>query len=307
MRLFHGVVLALTFLVAGCAQRAPDESAVPHEPQASSTTGQTPSPLTPTEPPEPGGLEAPPPVTINYFDQSVDLHAWTYCYKSGCADGSPPAHPHDVGEPEEIGVEFPLPGWSFEASFTPAGEKCGRVQEVPLETSGDGTFVLRPAGYAGSYDVTLFGRGDGDLFTTFRWTTKTDGPLPNPKARLAVLADNDGSVDSYGVEMEVKNLAEMPRSAEATITVVAANGRSLTFEAEQARGGCFPEGTLYWDRPDEKGLEAADLGTGPFTYRVDLVLDGLRYTAEASWPADEIRGNEPSVRLNFSPPLPALS
>ena len=302
------MVLALTVLLAACAQRAPDESAAQSpEPSTSAASSQPASPLTPTEPIEPGGLEAPPPVTITYFDQSVELHAWTYCYKSGCADGSPPGHPHDVGDPEEIGVEFPLPGWSFEASFTPAGEKCGRVQEVPLETAGEGTFVLRPAGYAGTYDVTLFGRGDGDLFTTFRWTTKTDGTLPNPTARLAVLADHDGSVDSYGVEMEVKNLAEMPRSAEATITVVAANGRSLTFEAEQARRGCFPEGTLYWDRPDEKGREAADLGAGPFTYSVDLVLDGDRYTAEATWPADEIRGNEPSVRLNFSPPLPALS
>ena len=37
--------------------------------------------------------------------------------------------------------------------------------------------------------MTLFGRGNGDLFVTFRWTTPSDGPMPVPEARLAVLAD----------------------------------------------------------------------------------------------------------------------
>src|ERR687898_178041 len=95
-------------------------------------------------------------------------------------------NPPDVGSPEEIIVEYPLPGWSFTASFRPSDDDCGRVQEVPLEPAGGGAFVLRPAGNAGTYDVTLFGRGDGDLFATFRWTTITDGPRPKPEARLAV-------------------------------------------------------------------------------------------------------------------------
>jgi hypothetical protein len=37
-----------------------------------------------------------------------------------------------------------------------------------------------------------------------------------------------------------------------------------------------------------------------------VVLDGVRYTARAAWPADEIEGNEPSVELEFSPPLPVM-
>ncbi len=172
---------------------------------------------------------------------------------------------------------------------------------------GEGRFVLRPAGYADTYDVTLFGRGDGDLFTTFRWTTPTDGPLPKPKARLAVLAGHDGQVDSYGVELQVTNLSRTPRAASATITVRASQGDALTFKAKLSRGRCFPEGTLYWDGPDDKGLAAADLGHGPFRYRVKLILDGRRYVASATWPDDEIKGNEPSVRLDFIPSLPALS
>jgi hypothetical protein len=211
-----------------------------------------------------------------------------------------------VGDPGEVGVEFPLSGWSFKASFSPARKECGRVQTVPLEASGDGDYVLRPAGYADTYDVTLMGRGNGDLFTTFRWTTPTDGPLPKPRARLAVLANHDGTVDSYGVELEVTNLARTPGKTSATITVQASNEHALTFKAKRARGRCFPEGTVYWDGPDDQGLAATDLGDRPFAYKVELMLDGVRYVARATWPDDEISGNEPSVSLDFTPNLPAL-
>jgi hypothetical protein len=291
--------LAVSVLLTACGEADRKEAAA--NPEKSSTT----APL--NEPLEPGGLEAPPPVTVRFFDQSIELHAWTYCYGNGCADGSPPPNPPDVGDPDEVVVQFPLSGWSFTASFSPAGEECGRVQTVPLEATGDGDFVLRPAGYADTYDVTLFGRGNGDLFTTFRWTTPTDGPLPEPSARLAVLANSDGAVDSYGVELEVRNLARTPRHAAAMITVEAGNGDALTFKAKRGRGRCFPEGTVYWDGPDHKGLAAADLGDRPFTYKVDFRLDGVRYVASATWPDDEIAGNEPSVSLEFTPALPALS
>jgi len=266
-----------------------------------------PATTTPTKPASaPTEADAPPPVTLHFFDQSVALRAWTYCYINLCADGSPPAAPAAVGSPEEVLVEFPLPDWSFTASFQPAGKPCGWLQEAALEPAGDGRLVLRPVGRAGTYDVTLFGRGNGDLFTTFRWTTPADGRLPTPAARLAVLADHDGGVDSYGVELELTNLARTPKQASARITVRAADGAELTFDATRSGGGCFPEGTVYWEGPDAKGLEAADLGKGPFTYRVEVVLDGSRHVAEAVWPADEIRGNEPSVTLEFSPRLPAL-
>ena len=249
----------------------------------------------------------PPPVTIQFFDRSIELSAWSYCYVNGCADGLPPTDPPSVGDPERVFVRFPLAGWTFSATFTPAGEKCGRMQEVPLEASGDGAFRLQPAGRAGTYDVTLSGKGNGDLFVTFRWTTPTDGPLPVPEARLAVLADHDGRVDSYGVELEVKHLARTPRRAAAVITVRSRTGKAVTFEATRSEQQCRPEGTVYWDGPDDRGLDGAAVGDGPFTYEVELVLDGDRYVATAKWPADEIVGNEPSVGLRFSPDLPALS
>lgn len=253
------------------------------------------------------GFDRPPPVTVDNGTEAIKLEAWTFCYDSGCADGAPPEDPPDVGSPEEIFVRFSLEDWSFQASFEAAGVECSRIQSTRLETTGDG-FVLRPIGHAGTYDVTLFGRGSGDLFVTFRWTTPTDGPLPEPEARAAILADHDGRVDSYGVELSISNLAETPKRAAATITVEAENGESHTFEAEPTRQKCLPEGSLYWDGPDDEGLAAAELGdgSGTFTYTIELVLDGERHVATAQWPEDTIKGNEPSVHLEFSPPLPAL-
>lgn len=260
----------------------------------------------PREVPEPGGLEAPPAVTVRYGESSVRLRPWTYCYGNGCSDGAPPPHPPDVGSPDEVVVEYPLEDWTFDAQFTPAGEECGRVQHVSLEQTGNGSFRLTPAGYAGRYDVTLIGRGNGDLFTTFTWTTPTDGPLPEPKARLAVITGDGDNVDSYGIEMELSNLARAPRTVAATITVTSREGETLTFEPNQSDSSCHPEGTVYWNGPDAKGTEAVALGGPPFTYEVEVTLDGDRYKATASWPGDEIRGNEPSVSLDFAPDLPAL-
>jgi hypothetical protein len=216
-----------------------------------------------------------------------------------------PRDPPDVGTAPWVEVEFPLDGWSFEASFEEVGPACPRRQQVALTQIDDHRYLLEPAGPAATYDVTLFGRGNGDLFVSFRWTTPRDGPMPVPEARLAVLAGRDGAVDSYGVELDLSGLAATPDSASAEVTVTAANGRSLTFETTRARW-CPGAGVVSWDGPDSAGQEAAGLGPAPFTYEVVVVLDGVTYRATAIWPTDQIEGNEPSVNLEFSPPLPAL-
>jgi hypothetical protein len=301
------IALAVPLLLAACGEAAAEPRV---EAAPGTTTAAAPSsePTASTEPTAgPLDLEKPPPVTVRFFDESVALEAWTYCYRSVCADGAPPAEPSDVGNPGEVVVEFPLAGWSFSAAFRPAGDECGRIQEVPLEAVGDGRFRLRPAGHARTYDVTLFGRGDGDLFTTFRWTTPADGPLPTPEARLAVLAHSGRRPHSYGVELELTNLVRTPKHASARITVQARDGDAISFDAKRSDARCLPQGTVYWDAPDAKGLEAAALGEGPFDYRVELELDGMGYVAVAVWPGDEIAGNEPSVALHFVPNLPGVS
>ena len=299
------VTLAASLLLASCAGAQPETGAR----RGRGTTATAVPSVDPRSVKSPRhNLDSPPPVTVLFFDRSIELPAWAYCYGNACVDGAPPAKPPHVGNPGQVVVRFPLPGWSFTASFAPAGDECGRVQEAPLETTASGDFLLRPAGYSGKYDVTLYGRGGGSLVVTFRWTTSRDGPLPVPESRLAVLAGRGGPVLSYGVELEVANLAGTPREASARVTVRDAAGDAVTFKATRARRDwCFPEGTVYWDGPDDKGLAAAALGRGPFTYKVKLVLDGVPYRATATWPADEIVGNEPSVALDFRPELQALS
>lgn len=271
-------------------------------PEPTSDTSPTPS-TGPTIVVRPG---SPPPVTLRFLDRSVQLAPYSYCYKSLCVDGGPSEPLQEVGSPDQVVVEFPLAGWGFTAYFSPAGDDCGRVQAAPLTPTGEGTFVLEPVGVADTYDVGLFGEGDGSLGVSFRWTTPTDGPLPTPEARLAVLA-NDDPVTSYGVELHVSNLASTPSSERAIITVRAANGREITFEATPTDRDCMPEGTVYWDGPDADGLAAAQLGDPPFTYEVELILDDVRYLATATWPDGEIVGEEPSVSLDFFPALPSLS
>ena len=301
-----GVLVAVCILfVAACVESGP--TVTPESPEKTQPTKAACTP-TDSDPSQSSrrAPKAPPPVTICFFDQSAELEPWSYCYEDGCASGSPPENPIDVGSPDEVVVNYPLPDWSFKAFFAPADEKCGRVQRVHPERVDDGELLLRPAGYADTYDVTLFGRGDGDVSTTFRWTTPSDGPLPRPQARAAIVSDEGNQIVSYGVELSITNLARDPKKAKATITVTADNGDSISFRAKQTRTPCRAEGSLYFDRPDDKGMAAADLGGAPFMYDIRLVLDGKSYRARAVWPDDEIKGNEPSVHLRFAPPLPRL-
>ena len=335
--------VTLLILFSGCAGGAPPIKAPTDGPRTTTVSSPTiegpfatftPSPASPsmvptpskeaeagsslgapvqTEPPNPttspgprGRLDPPPAVIVRAAAQVLELKPWTYCYRGGCVDGMAPWDPPNVGDPSAVVVEFALDGWTFSASFRTVGRDCARRQRLPVVQAGTHMHLLEPAGPAGTYDVTLFGRGPGgDLFVSFRWTTLHDGPMPVPDAWLSILANHDGEVDSYGVEFSVGGLATTPRIAAAEITVTAADGRSLTFEPIR-EPGCQGAGVVIWNGPDSAGQQVASLGSTPFTYDVVLELDGARYSASASWPSDVIEGNEPSVSLDFSPPLPAL-
>jgi hypothetical protein len=249
-------------------------------------------------------MDGPPPFRLRYDNRELVLTPHTWCYSSGCVDGIS-EDPPSVGDPAQVHVYLPVDGWDLTATFSPAGERCGRLHSVAPDGAG-GWYTLQPAGRTGRYDVQLFAQGEGDMVASFQWATPSDGELPTPQARLAVLAQHDGEPDSYGVELMLENLAETPRSVSAEITVTAANGRSLRFDARRADRGCWPEGTVYFDGPDKQGQAAADLGGFPFHYTVEVTIDGTTYRAQADYPKDEIRGNEPSVALDFSPALPAL-
>ena len=248
----------------------------------------------------------PPNVVIHADGRAVTLSAHSFCFGSMCADGTmpPPAGPPDVGASAELTVEFPLDSWSFEARFVEVGSEHGREQTVPLEPRPEGRWRLVPAGAAGTYDVWLWGRGDGgDAGYVFRWTSTVDGAYAAPVAYVGIIADNNGRVESYGVELSITGLARTPATATATITVTASNGQGLTFDATRSADQA-PVGSVRFDGPDGQGEAAAGLGPPPFTYEVLLTLDGNRHVATASWPQDQIPGSEPYEALQFDPKLP---
>jgi hypothetical protein len=251
-------------------------------------------------------LDRPPPVEVSGGGISLSLEAWTACWGNGCYDGMPPVDPADIGNPDEIIVEFPEERWGFSATVTPVGEECGRSQTEPLEPVGATAHRLLPIGLAGVYDVTLFGRGPGgDLFVSFRWTTPSNGTMPVPAATASILADHDGQIDSYGVEVPVWNLAVTPESASGQVTVTSSEGNTHTFDLTREDLGCS-EGSIYFTASLDEGLTAAGLGNPPFTYELALELDGETYIGIGVWPNVDPEC-APCVPLIFEPSLPALT
>ncbi|GAA5034184.1 hypothetical protein ACFQRL_14965 [Microbacterium fluvii] len=253
-------------------------------------------------PPGPGAF------VVRYGQTELHLDPVTYCAAGGCVDGVDP-DPPSVGSPDELLVFVPVA--SFDtlsvSQFSGGGDYCsGRwVQAVTTEL-GDGWWQVTPRGPAGDYRIELFagGSGTGDMAATLRWTTPIDEPLPSVEASLALIADHDGAPDSYGLELAVSNLAETPTDAAATITVTAANGASMTFEAQRSSNECEAEGAVFFDGPDGPAKDAAALGGFPFAYDVELVLDGGRHTAHAVFPDDLIEEHGVAVALEFEPALP---
>lgn len=252
----------------------------------------------------------PPPFRIQYDGKEVRLRPHTYCYGNACVDGFDP-DPVDLGSPAEVRVFVPRVFPELEVALhehvSDVDEaRCeGRGFAAPTEDLGGGWYLVRPFGPAGSYDLSLFAHGGGDMAAELRWTTPADGPSPTPSARLALIADHDGEPDSYGLELSIDDLESAPADATATIEVTAANGRSLRFDATRAKGLCEGADTVYFDGPEARAKEAARLGGFPFTTTVRLTLGGVVHTATATYPDDEIEGNEPSVALEFEPALPA--
>ena len=320
-RLMRAVVTLVVVGSPACAARAPAGS-----PTAASASS---SPV--TDAPASSGSAAPdghdagespraplgpPPVTLRAGGSPVVVEAYLFCFESACNAADPPKDLPDLGRAERIVVSYPLEGWTFDASFRAAnaGEQA-REQLTTLQANPDGTFTLEPVGRAGAYDVIVNGQGRGQGSFAFRWTTTSDGPLAKPSASLAVMSGGaDGVIDSFGVSLGVSNLARTPKSSAATITVRSSDGQSTTLKA--TRSSEVPlgrEGSVYWDGPDfppqRKGgpVPAADaLGKAPFTIDVALSLDGSTYHAQAEWPRDVMTGNEPYMRLDFAPSLPAL-
>lgn len=286
------VVLALAaLLLAGCG----DSGAPPNVPAgAPSARGGEPE------------LKAPA-IRLHLASGPVDLKPWTACYGNGCFDGSPPEDLVDVGPTDAVEFSFARTGWSFEATFREAGADCPRHLNVKATKVGSTRFRVEPAGNADSWDVDVFGRGPGgDVITTFRWTTREAGSFPTAAtSSLAVLADNDGRLDSYGVELGISDLATTPKTVSARIDVIAENGDRAHLDlGTMPRRRCYSAGNVSWTRPERVAGPATKLRGDTFRYVVHLTLDGETYTGRGTWPTDTNEDITPAVPLTWTPELP---
>lgn len=301
-----GASAVVAAIVVGGSALRPDGNAA--APPATGPDNSSRSPSVPDVAPgwdEEGG----PPVVLQLDGAQVVLEPWTSCFGNMCVDGMPLPPFADVGDREEVAFSFPLAEWDFEATFTPLdGGECKRGLTVPVESTGRHTFEVSPAGPPGDYQVDLFGSGPGgDAATTFQWSTTSSGKIPAPLGALAVIADNDGKLDSYGIDLTLSDLGSISGDVRATIIVTAANGRSETFGPLQPAAGCHGAGTLTFNGRSVDGERAVALGPAPFDYRVEVTLDGTTYVGTAAWPRDERPEEAPYTTLRFDPPLPAYS
>lgn len=251
----------------------------------------------------------PPTLTVQGAGEVIELRPWSYCWGSVCADGVPPRSLPSVGAGDRVRLSSSDTGLSLSAQFTSAQEECARVQRVPLGSMGQ-HLSLWPAGPAETYAVLIEVAGSQGHSASygFRWTTTRDGVWPVPAASAAVLADDDGRITSYGVEVGVENLGMTPREASATVEVSSAEGRTSTIRPLRVEPdeGCEPAGSLAFRAPETAAHAVIASGSAPFRYEVRLVLDGRTYRGTATWPDDQQADAHPSVTLDFRPALPAL-
>ena len=245
--------------------------------------------------------------------RQLDLAPWTACLGNGCVDGMPDDdHLPAVGSPDAVTFGFDLDGWAFESvTFRQLDAACPRRITVAAEETGPRTFRIEPAGPAGVWAVDVFGRGpEGDAVTTFRWRTPVDGRLPEEATgTAAVLADHDGELDSYGVELSLDDLDRPYASATARVQVADADGDSVTIAVPRSspHEGCWSAGALTFGAPDDAGRPATDLGPGPYTYTATVRLGRTTHTGTGVWPDDESDDMAPYVPLQWEPPLPAYT
>lgn len=297
-------LVCVVLVAAGCGGR-PSAVSPQDAPAAVRSHGLL---LPPVRDPSSYSTSDPPRFHVLTDDGQVDLRPWTICFGFGCADGAPSDTPPPIGSPDALVFGFDVPGWTFDSvTFREHGTRsgCGRSVTVAAETTGERTFRVLPAGPAGDWDVDVFGRGPGgDAVTTVRWRTTVDGTYPDAaRGTAAVLADHDGELDSYGVELSVADLDRRYDDATASIRVTSATGGSVVLPLREP-DECYDEGSLFFRASDAVGRRATEIGAGPFDYEVRLVLGGTTHVGRATWPDDTDDDITPGVPLTWEPALP---
>ena len=310
------VMVAAGAVMAACASTG--QGGQP--PAAGSPTDEVPAPTeTRTEGSSPPHEVAP--VTVLTEAEAIALTPWTACWGGGCYDGFPVDPLPDAGASDALYFTYPDGDWEWEAVLTMPGECGTRHTPAPVEAVSENVWKVLPAGPAGEWTLELFGRGSGgDAVVSVVWTTTSDGPVAPPTSTAVFLADHDGVLDSYGVELGISGLDVTPQEVSATITVTALDGSTLTATLVLPEGwlDCSTwseEGAVWLSAPppgggtEQSGKSVLDpaLGwsVGPeYTYTVDLEMDGEHYVGTGTWPSGTTQEDTLSVTLSWEPALP---
>ena len=312
------VLLVLTTLTAGCGiQRGPN-SATPSSPESSpqlrADDRDAVDALAPGAAGDPSDFQWKDQIFhfLTEEGQVLDEQPWTACLGNGCWDGGPGLGGPipSVGSPDALYFAFDYPDWKFHwVSFNPVDDECGgRSITVRATPVTDRIFRVDPAGLRGEWRVDVFGRAPagGDAVTSVRWTTPTDGSMPEPGATGSLFTDQDGQrVAPYGgPELHLADLARTPARAAASWTVTAQDGTSAMVPLRREASSCERDGAVSFQGRDLTPAELDSLSGESVTYTVELSLDGKTYTGTAQWPQDET-AEAPYTGFTFDPPLPS--
>ena len=174
----------------------------------------------------------------------------------------------------------------------------------PVRHEGD-RYVIPAVVPAGAWDVDVFGRGGT------RQRPVRHVPLGDRLRRGRGAGDGHGvfvGPPSLGTPMtapaptvRLRGLTTEPAEARGRLRLTASGGEELAFVLELAAERCTRDGVITFVTPT--GPSEIDLtGAPPFTYAVDVTLDGVTSTGTGSWPDDLVaNGNE--LELTFDPPI----
>jgi len=216
--------------------------------------------------------------------------------------------PPSIDGADELYVFSPVAGWFiyFDQYTGRSPRVCDGIAVVPeVEDLGGGWSVIRPGGPDGAYSLSIYaasgpgGGPNGDMTGLITWNVSNGTPLPPPSATISVLRDDDGTLDAWDVTVSVANLDPPTGNVSALVTVTSAEGRSTIFRPEPTGGCSYGYLTLASGLDDIEALEVLSLGSTPYTYTVQLVIEGTTYVGTAQYtegPND--------VPLEFTTPLP---
>lgn len=276
-------LLALT--VSGCA--------VPHSLDASAPAG-VPSPTATQQIGSPGKDD----LVVRYGGTELRLESLPDdAYYTAAPDGSP------FVAADELYVFVRPAGWWFSAEQRGEDVGCGPHAYEPVVTDlGGGWHKVTRVGPAGDYDLWLSGASGpglpiggtvGASHSFLKWQTQTSTELEKIAALDVTRGiDGDGSVSLWLYE-----LGATPESVEATVTLRGPSGETITVRPTTPDWACDQPGDLTLAAPLTGDQETA-IGEEGIDYTVDLVLDGVTYTASG-----EARTSQ-SNDLAFTPALP---